>query len=209
MTRLRLGMVDGGHGSFIGAVHRIAARLDDQYELVAGAFSSDPERARASAIGLHVAADRAYTDFAAMARAEAAREDGIDAVSIVTPNDSHYPIACAFLDAGIAVICDKPMTTRLADAIDVVHRVRRTGQVFALTHNYTGYPLVRQARAMIEADELGEIRLVQVEYAQDWLSTRLEETGNKQAGWRTDPARSGPAGSVAISARMPITSPAS
>lgn len=194
--RLRLGMVGGGAGSFIGAVHRIASRLDDRYELAAGTFSSNPERGRASAVSLHVARERAYDDFAAMAQAEAARPDGIDAVAIVTPNDSHHAIASAFLEAGIAAICDKPMTTNLRDAKDLVRRVRQSGQIFVLTHNYTGYPMVRQAREMVQSGALGELRIVQVEYVQDWLSTRFEETGNKQAAWRTDPARSGPAGSV-------------
>jgi len=194
--RLRLGMVGGGQGAFIGAVHRIAARLDDRWELVAGALSSDAERAAASAKACHVPADRAYGDFLEMAKAEAAREDGIDAVAIVTPNHVHHKVAAAFLDAGIHVVCDKPMTTSVADAEDLVARVERTGLVFVLTHNYTGYPMVRHARAMVAAGELGPIRVVQVEYPQDWLTTPLEATGLKQAEWRTDPARSGPAGSV-------------
>jgi predicted dehydrogenase len=174
MRRLRLGMVGGGQGAFIGAVHRIAARLDDRWELVAGAFSRDPENTRATAAALHVAPDRAYADFREMARAEAARPDGIDAVSIVTPNASHHAVARAFLDAGIHVICDKPLTTTLDDARDLVRAVRESGCVFALTHNYTGYPMVRHARAMVTAGELGAIRVVQVEYPQDWLSTALE-----------------------------------
>ncbi|MBP2291497.1 Gfo/Idh/MocA family protein [Azospirillum rugosum] len=194
--RLRLGMVGGGQGAFIGAVHRIAARLDDRYELVAGALSSDPERARASGTDLFLAPDRCYASFQEMAAAEAAREDRIDAVAIVTPNHLHHPAAKAFLEAGIHVICDKPMTTTVEDAEDLAATVERTGLVFALTHNYTGYPMVRQARAMVEAGELGRIRVVQVEYPQDWLTTPLEETGQKQAAWRTDPARSGIAGCV-------------
>jgi predicted dehydrogenase len=194
--RLRLGMVGGGQGAFIGGVHRIAARLDDRYELAAGAFSSDPARARASAEALHVAPDRAYDSYLAMAKAEAARDDRIDVVSVVTPNDSHHAICRAFLDAGIAVICDKPITTSVEDALDLVRAVRQSGLLFAVTHNYTGYPMVRQARDMIAAGDLGAIRVVQVEYPQEWLTTRIEETGQKQAAWRTDPARSGPAGSV-------------
>jgi predicted dehydrogenase len=189
--RLRLGMVGGGRGAFIGAVHRLCARMDDAYELVAGALSADPQRARDSAADLGIPAERAYGDYRAMAEAEAKRPDGIDAVAIVTPNDSHHAIARAFLDRGINVICDKPMTNSLEDALDLVHAVRRSGLVFGLTHNYTGYPLVRQAREMVAAGELGRLRLIQVEYVQDWLSTRLEETGHKQAAWRTDPARSG------------------
>ena len=192
--RLRLGMVGGGAGAFIGPVHRIAARIDDRYELVAGALSADPERARTSATELTIAPDRAYTDFRTMAQIEAAREDGIDAVAIVTPNYLHYPIAKAFLEAGIHVICDKPLTTTLDDALDLVKLVRKTGLVFGLTHNYTGYPMARQARAMVAAGELGKIRVIQVEYAQDWLTTKIEDSGHKQAQWRTDPARSGAGG---------------
>lgn len=192
--RLRLGMVGGGEGAFIGGVHRIAARLDDRYELVAGAFSSDPERAKSSASALYVDPDRAYSDYIDMAKKEAARFDGIDAVAIVTPNHLHFPVARAFLEAGIHVICDKPMTTDLGDAESLGSLVQNSGLVFGLTHNYTGYPLVRQAKAMIAAGELGDIRVVQAEYPQDWLSEALEETGQKQAAWRTDPARSGPAG---------------
>jgi len=194
--RLRLGMVGGGRGAFIGAVHRIAARLDDRYELVAGALSSDPERARASGEDLFLAPDRCYASFAEMATAEAARGDGIDVVAIVTPNHMHHPAARAFLDAGIHVICDKPLTTTVEDAEDLAAAVQRSGLVFALTHNYTGYPMIRQARAMVEAGELGTIRVVQVEYPQDWLTTPLEQSGQKQAAWRTDPAQSGIAGCV-------------
>ena len=194
--RLRLGMVGGGPGGFIGAVHRIAARLDDRFELVAAALSSNPERGRAAALDLYIAPDRAYGSFAEMAAAEASRKDRIDVVSIVTPNHLHYPAAKAFLEAGIHVICDKPLTTTLEDALDLERTVRRTGLLFAVTHNYTGHPLVRQAREMVANGELGPIRVVQVEYAQDWLSTPLEKTGQKQALWRTDPAQSGPGGSL-------------
>lgn len=194
--RLRLGMVGGGPGAFIGAVHRIAARLDDRYELVAAALSSDPEKSRAGAAELHIAQDRAYTSWAEMAKAESKRADRIDAVSIVTPNHLHYPVAKAFLEAGIHVICDKPLTTTVDDAVDLVRLVHRTGLVFGLTHNYTGYPMVRQAREMVAAGELGKIRLVQAEYVQDWLTTALEATGQKQAAWRTDPAQTGQAGSL-------------
>lgn len=192
--RLRLGMVGGGPDAFIGAVHRIAARLDDRYELVAGALSADPERGRTFAPRLGIAADRAYGSFAEMAAAERARPDGIEVVAIVTPNHLHHAAAKAFLEAGIHVICDKPLTTTMANALDLAAVVRRSGLVFGLTHNYTGYPLVRQARAMVERGELGRIRIVQVEYAQDWLATPLETTGQKQAAWRTDPAQAGPVG---------------
>jgi len=193
MRRLRLGMVGGGDGAFIGAVHRIAARLDDRYELVAGALSSDPERARASAAKLHIAPDRAYADWAAMAKAEAGR---LDAVAIVTPNHVHHGPAKAFLAAGINVICDKPLCLTLDQALDLQQAAAASPALFALTHNYTGYPLVRQARAAVADGLIGAVRVVQVEYPQDWLTTRLEETGQKQAAWRTDPARAGGAGSV-------------
>ena len=191
---LRLGMVGGGRGAFIGGVHRLCARMDGQYELVAGALSSDPQRAKESGADLGLAPDRVYTSFAEMAAAEAQRPDGIEVVSIVTPNDSHHAIARAFLDRGIDVICDKPMTTRVEDALDLVQAVRRTGLVFGVTHNYTGYPMVRQAREMALVGELGTIRVVQVEYVQDWLTTKLEDTGQKQAAWRVDPARAGAGG---------------
>ncbi|WP_144428275.1 Gfo/Idh/MocA family protein [Azospirillum thiophilum] len=194
--RLRLGMVGGGQGAFIGAVHRIAARIDDRYELVAGALSSDPERARASGAELFLAPDRCYDDFRAMAAAEAARPDGIDAVSIVTPNHLHFPAAKAFLEAGIHVICDKPLVHTVEEAEELAALVQRRDLVFVLTHNYSGYPMVRQARAMVASGALGRLRVVQVEYAQDWLATDVESGGQKQAAWRTDPARSGAAGCV-------------
>ena len=194
-------MVGGGQGAFIGAVHRIAARLDDQYELAAGAFSADPERARASAEALRIAPERAYADFTGMAEAEAAREGGVDVVSVVTPNHLHHAACRAFLDRGVPVICDKPLTTSLANARDLRETVRSRVLPFVLTHNYTGYPMVRQAREWVAAGALGTVRVVQVEYPQEWLTSRLEESGQgengqKQAEWRTDPARSGPAGSV-------------
>jgi predicted dehydrogenase len=196
VSRIRLGMVGGGQGAFIGAVHRIAARLDDQFELVAGALSSDPRRAKASAKELGLADDRAYGSFEEMATAEAARADGIEAVAIVTPNHMHAPAAKAFLEAGIHVICDKPLTTTVAEAETLVALVNKTGKVFVLTHNYTGYPMIRQARTMIANGDLGDIRLVQAEYLQDWLTERLEASGQKQAAWRTDPARSGAGGCI-------------
>jgi predicted dehydrogenase len=194
--RIRLGMVGGGQGAFIGGVHRMAARLDDRYELVAGALSSDAARSNASAAELHIAADRSYGDFHDMAKREAARSDGIDIVAIVTPNHLHGRIASAFLDAGIHVICDKPLTTTLGEAMELVQRVRQSKCLFALTHNYSGYPMVRQAREMVAAGELGEIRVIQAEYPQDWLSTDLESTGQKQAAWRVDPAQAGAGGSL-------------
>jgi predicted dehydrogenase len=192
--RIRLGMVGGGQGASIGAVHRIAARLDDQYELVAGALSSDPARAHASAAALHIEPGRSYAGFDEMAEREARRPDPIDVVAIVTPNHMHFAPAQAFLARGIHVICDKPVTHRLEDALTLASAVERSGLIFALTHNYTGYPLVRQAREMVASGALGTIRVVQVEYPQDWLTNALEETGQKQAAWRTDPTRSGDAG---------------
>ena len=192
--RIRLGMVGGGRDAFIGAVHRIAARIDDQYELVAGCFSSDAEKSLASAADLGVA--RAYGSFAEMAAKEARRRDGIEAVAIVTPNHMHAPVAMQFLKRGIHVICDKPLTHTLPEAKRLAKAAQASGVVFALTHNYTGYPMIRQAAAMVAAGELGEIRLVQVEYAQDWLAEPVEESGQKQAGWRTDPSRSGAGGST-------------
>jgi predicted dehydrogenase len=194
--RIRLGMVGGGRDAFIGAVHRIAARIDDQYQLVAGAFSSTPEKSRASAADLGLDPKRGYGDFAEMARAEARRKDGIEAVAIVTPNHMHAPVAKEFLKRGIHVICDKPLTATLPEAKKLARAAETSGALFVLTHNYTGYPMIRQARAMVAAGELGGIRLVQVEYAQDWLSEPLEQTGQKQAGWRTDPAQTGAGGST-------------
>jgi len=194
--RIRLGMVGGGRDAFIGGVHRIASRIDDRYELVAGAFSSTPEKSLASAADLGVAADRAYGDYVEMAKREARLKNGIEAVAVVTPNHMHYPVAREFLKRGIHVICDKPLTSTLSDARKLKKAAESSGALFVLTHNYTGYPMMRQARDMIAQGTLGKIRLVNVEYVQDWLSERLEETGQKQAGWRTDPAQSGVGGST-------------
>ncbi|MEM5367365.1 Gfo/Idh/MocA family oxidoreductase [Paraburkholderia azotifigens] len=191
--RLRLGMVGGGQGAFIGAVHRIAARIDDRFELVAAALSSDPQRARASADEIGVA--RSYASWDEMARAEAARDDGIDAVSIVTPNHLHAPVATAFLNAGIHVICDKPLAMTLDEGEALARLAHDRNRLFALTHTYSGYPMARYARELVDAGEIGEVRVVQVEYAQDWLATPIELTGdNRQAAWRTDPKQAGRAG---------------
>jgi predicted dehydrogenase len=195
--RLRLGMVGGGKGAFIGAVHRLAARMDDQFVFVAGALSSEPARSRASGRELGLARDRIYTDFREMAKKEAAREDGIDAVSIVTPNHVHIPAAMAFVEAGIHVICDKPLAHNLKEALALQKLLAKNrGVIFALTHNYSGYPMIRQAKAMVAAGELGDIRLVQGEYPQDWLTNPIELTGQKQAAWRTDPKQSGAGGCI-------------
>ncbi|MEM8750957.1 MAG: Gfo/Idh/MocA family oxidoreductase [Pseudomonadota bacterium] len=195
-SRIRLGMVGGGRDAFIGGVHRIASRIDDHYELVAGCFSSTAEKSRASGADLGLPDDRVYSDFTEMAKREARLKNGIDAVAIVTPNHVHYPAAREFLKRGIHVICDKPLTSSLADAKKLKKAADASDALFVLTHNYTGYPLVRQAREMIANGQLGDIRVVQVEYPQDWLSEPLETTGQKQAGWRTDPARSGAGGSI-------------
>jgi predicted dehydrogenase len=189
--RIRLGMVGGGEGAFIGAVHRIAARLDDRYQLVAGALSSRPDAAQRSGLALGLDPERIYADYAEMAQAEAARPDGIEAVSIVTPNHMHAPVARAFLEAGIHVICDKPVTTNSADARMLRDLAHERGLIFAVTHNYSAYPMVRHARQMVREGQLGEIRVVNVQYAQDWLAEPIEQNGQKQAEWRTDPARAG------------------
>jgi predicted dehydrogenase len=192
--RLRLGMVGGGEGAFIGAVHRLAARLDDDYELVAAAPSSNAERARASGEQLRLAPERVYTDYRDMARVEAARGDGIDVVAIVVPNHLHFDVARAFLEAGTHVICDKPLTTNRADGEKLLALAKEKRCLFGLTHNYSGYPLVRAARDLVASGALGQLRVVHVEYAQDWLAQPLEASGQKQAAWRTDPALAGPAG---------------
>ena len=194
--RIRLGMVGGGRDAFIGAVHRIAARIDDQYELVAGCFSSNAEKSMASGADLGVDPKRTYASFAEMAAREARRRDGIEAVAIVTPNHMHAPVAMQFLRRGIHVICDKPLTATLPEAKRLAKAAEASGVVFALTHNYTGYPMIRHAAAMVRNGELGDIRVVQVEYAQDWLAEPIEQTGQKQADWRTDPARSGAGGAT-------------
>ncbi len=190
--KLRLGMVGGGPGAFIGEVHRIASRLDDRYELVAAALSSNPEKAISYAAELRI--PRAYGSFQEMAAAEANHPEPIDVVAIVTPNDTHCAIAMAFLGVGIHVMCDKPITTTLADAEKLRAEVERTGLIFAVTQSYSGYPMVRQMRGIVHSGEIGKIRMIHVEYVQGWLATALESSGSKQAEWRTDPARSGPAG---------------
>ncbi|MDR5818538.1 MULTISPECIES: Gfo/Idh/MocA family oxidoreductase [unclassified Caballeronia] len=192
MRRVRLGMVGGGEGAFIGAVHRMAARLDDRWELVAGALSADAGRAASSAAAIGLS--RSYDDYREMARAEAARTDGVEAVAIVTPNHLHAPVATAFLEAGIHVICDKPLAVSLDEGEALSKLAREKGLLFAVTYTYTGYPLVRHARGMVRDGLLGDIRVVQVEYAQDWLSLPVETQANRQAVWRTDPALAGPAG---------------
>jgi predicted dehydrogenase len=194
--KLRMGIVGGGQGSFIGRVHVTAAVLDNRATLVAGAFSSDPARSRASAADYDVAEHRAYGSFGEMFARERDLPVGerIDFVSIATPNHMHFPVAKAALEAGLHVVCDKPLTLTLAEAEELARLVDGSRSVFVVTHNYTGYPLVRQAREMILAGELGEIQAVRAEYIQGWLRTRLESEGQKQAAWRTDPTKSGAAG---------------
>ncbi|MCD2183013.1 Gfo/Idh/MocA family protein [Rhizobium sp. GN54] len=194
--RIRLGMVGGGAGAFIGAVHRIAARLDDHFELVAGALSSTPEKSVASGRELGLDPSRCYGSFKEMAIREAKLKNGIEAVAIVTPNHVHYEAAKEFLKRGIHVICDKPLTSTLGDAKKLKKLAGESEALFVLTHNYTGYPMVRQARQMVMNGDLGTIRLVQMEYPQDWLTEAVEQSGSKQAEWRTDPARSGAGGST-------------
>lgn len=193
MRPIRLGMVGGGNDAFIGGVHRIAARIDGRFDLVAGALSSTPEKAQASGAALGLSPDRTYDDFKAMAIREARLKDGIEAVAIVTPNHVHYAAAREFLKRGIHVICDKPLTATMADARKLVKAVEDSDALFVLTHNYTGYPMMRQAREMVANGDLGNLRLVQVEYVQDWLT---QQDDSKQAAWRTDPARSGLGGST-------------
>src|ERR1051325_2555349 len=194
--KLRMGLVGGGQGAFIGRVHATAAILDNRATLVAGALSSDPARARASASDYDIDPERAYGSVKEMIAAELKMPVGerVDFVSIATPNHTHFEIAKAFVEAGFNVMCDKPMTFDLAQAEELAKVVHKSGVVFGLTHNYTGYPLVRQAREMVRAGELGEINAVRAFYIQGWLRTRLEAEGQKQAGWRTDPKRSGAAG---------------
>ena len=193
---LRLGMVGGGKDAFIGAVHRMAARLDGNFDLVAGALSSTPERSRASGEALGLA--RVYDSWEAMldAERELPEDERIQAVSVVTPNHVHHPVAKAFAEAGFHVICDKPLALNSEQADDLVRTAREAGVTFGVTYNYTGYPMVRQAREMVRHGELGTIRKVIVEYNQGWLATKEEDGENKQASWRTDPARSGVAGAI-------------
>ncbi len=191
-------MIGGGRGAFIGAVHRIAARMDGQAELVAGAFSSDPQRSKDSGADLFLDPSRVYASYEEMAKAEAARPaaDRLDFVVIVTPNHQHFPPAKLFLEAGFNVVCDKPVTFSLKEALALRKIVQKSGRIFALTHNYTGNVMVKQARALVRAGKLGEIRKVVVEYPQGWLATAIEKTDQKQASWRTDPKRSGAAGCI-------------
>ncbi|MCB9277510.1 MAG: Gfo/Idh/MocA family oxidoreductase [Lewinellaceae bacterium] len=194
--KIRMGMVGGGRGAFIGGVHRMAAALDGQIELVCGAFSSDPAKSRASGSDLFLPPERSYGSFEEMIKTEKTlpATQRMDFISIVTPNHAHFGPAKMALENGFHVVCDKPLCFSMEEALELEQLVRDTGLLFALTHNYTGYPMVKQARAMVRNGELGKIRKVVVEYPQGWLATRVEESGQKQAGWRTDPKKSGIAG---------------
>ena len=192
--KLRAGIVGGGPGSFIGAVHRIATELDGQAEVVTGAMSSNPQRAAASAQAWYL--ERSYSSYEEMARTEAGRPDGIDFVMVTVPNHLHYPIAKTFLEQGIHVVCEKPMTFNVAEAQELIKLVEQKKLVFALSHTYTGYPTVQHARQLVQSGTLGTIRKAIVTYVQDWLMEPVEQAGNKQASWRTDPGKSGIAGSV-------------
>jgi predicted dehydrogenase len=191
MRSLRWGMIGGGEGAFIGAVHRMAARLDGRYQLLAGVFSSDAEKTKRSAVALGVDPARAYPSVEAMLAAEAQRPDGIEVVSVVTPNHVHYVQSAACLEAGLDVICDKPLTTTLADAEKLVKLAAEKKRLLGVTFNYTGYPMIRHAKQLIADGLIGNLRVVQVEYPQGWLATALEKTGQKQASWRTDPKLAG------------------
>ena len=196
MEKIKLGMVGGGEGAFIGEVHRIAARMDERFHLCAGALCSDPERSLKSALDLGLPEDRSYSDYKEMAISESQRDDGINFVSIVTPNHLHHPIAKAFLEVGINVICDKPMTMDSEEAQELIDISESSDLIFAVTYNYSGYPLIREAREIIKKGELGSIRIIKVEYIQDWLTEPIENTGQKQASWRVDPKKSGIGGSI-------------
>ena len=193
---MRIGMVGGGKDAFIGGVHRIALRLDGNYELVAGSFSSNFDNSKETGKDLGLAEDRIYETYQEMAEKESARSDGIHVVAIVTPNHLHVPIAKIFAEKGIHIICDKPLALSTKEAIELKNIVENNKIIFALTHNYTGYPMVRHARSLIQKNDLGSIRVVQAEYPQDWLTTKAEDSGLKQAEWRTDPKRSGDGGCI-------------
>ena len=195
--KLRLGMVGGGQGAFIGAVHRLSARMDDKYEFLAGCLSSTPEKAELSAKELGLDLTRSYPDYKTMAEQESQRDDGVEVVSIVTPNHMHAGPAIEFLNKGIHVICDKPMTATMDDANELMRAIKSSKAHFFLTHNYSGYPVIREMRSLVKNGELGNLRIVKGAYLQGWLGSKEEDSGsNKQAEWRTDPKRSGAAGAV-------------
>lgn len=194
--KLRLGMIGGGEGAYIGNIHRIASRLDGAWDLVAGAFDVDPEKGRAFALSLGMDSDRAYGDYRTLIEGEKDRTDRVDAVAICTPNFTHYPIAKALIEAGFDVICEKPLTATLEDAIALEELARNSGRFVGVTYTYSGYPMIHEARVRIAAGELGKIRTVQVEYPLEWMATAIETEGNAQAAWRTDPKKNGRGGSI-------------
>ncbi|WP_200575623.1 Gfo/Idh/MocA family oxidoreductase [Erwinia sp. S63] len=194
--RIRLGMIGGGEGAYIGGIHRFASRLDNEYELVAGAFDVNAERGHAFAAQNHIAADRSYNDYTAMVAAESARQDGVDVVAICTPNFTHFPIARAFLEAGIDVICEKPLTSTLGDAEALAEVVKSTGGFLGVTYTYSGYPLIMEARHRVAEGLIGKVRTVQVEYPLEWMATGVELKNNQQAAWRVDPKKNGRGGSI-------------
>lgn len=194
--KLRLGMIGGGEGAYIGNIHRIAARLDNNWDLVAGAFDVNPEKGRSFALSQGIDEDRAYGDYEALIAGETAREDPVDAVAICTPNFTHYPIAKALIDAEIDVICEKPLTATLEDAIALEKLTRQSGRFVGVTYTYSGYPMVHEARVRVANGEIGKIRSVQVEYPLEWMATAIEQSGNAQAAWRTDPKKNGRGGSI-------------
>lgn len=196
MRPLRLGMVGGGQGAYIGHIHRLAARLDGQWQLVAGAFDVDPERGRAFALSQGLDPARSYGTWQEMIAAEAARPDRVEAVAICTPNFTHYPIAKALIEAGFDVICEKPLTATLADAVALERLARDSGRFVGVTYTYSGYPMVHEARVRVAAGEIGAVRTVQVEYPLEWMATAIEQQGNAQAVWRTDPVKNGRGGSI-------------
>ena len=193
---LRLGMIGGGEGAYIGNIHRIAARLDAAWLLVAGAFDVDPERGRAFARSQGIAQDRSYGDYKALIAAEAKRDDRVDAVAICTPNFTHFPIAKALIEAGFDVICEKPLTATLEDAVALEKLARESGRFVGVTYTYSGYPMVHEARVRVARGDLGKVRTVQVEYPLEWMATAIEHQGNVQAAWRTDPKKNGRGGSI-------------
>lgn len=194
--RLRLGMIGGGDGAYIGGIHRFAARLDNHFELVAGSFDVDATRGHLFAAANYIPADRSYADYKAMVDAEKNRADKIDVVAICTPNHTHYPIAKAFIEAGFDVICEKPMTTTLEDAAALHELATTSGRFVGVTYTYSGYPMVHEARLRVAAGEIGKVRVVQVEYPLEWMATAIESQGNQQAAWRTDPKKNGRGGSI-------------
>jgi predicted dehydrogenase len=193
---LRLGMIGGGQGAYIGNIHRIAARLDGAWLLVAGAFDVDPQRGRAFARSQGIAEDRSYGDYKELIAAEAKRESRVDAVAICTPNFTHFPIAKALIEAGFDVICEKPLTATLEDAVALEKLARESGRFVGVTYTYSGYPMVHEARVRVARGDLGKVRTVQVEYPLEWMATAIERQGNSQAAWRTDPKKNGRGGSI-------------